>query len=156
MNKISNINYCGKKVTDNNNVYNGSNIGKYTGLGIGIAMTAREIYGINKTFNKDKNFREFYDKLVKNIIDMIETLADKNLSIDADKYKKIGKYTTSVLFSLAYISLGLVLGAIADKIINKFRANKTDEIVQIQQNYLIEEYLKATGQEQDIETKNLS
>ncbi len=148
MNKINAVNYCGKKVSDNNNIYNGSNIGKYTGLGIGAAITTKEIYDINKTFKQNKEFHKFYNKFVTNIINAIESTSNEIISIDNNKYKKIGKYVAYGVLSSAFIGLGLIVGAIIDKIINKFRAQNADEIAQMQQNYLIEEYLKATGQEQ--------
>lgn len=156
MNKINTVNYCGKKVTDNNNIYNGSNIGKYTGLGIGAAVTTKEIYDINKNFKQDKEFRKFYNKFVTNIINAIETTSNEIISIDIKKYKKIGKSVTYSVLSTVFIGLGLIIGAIIDKIINIFRAQNADEIAQMQQNYLIEEYLKAIDQEQYSETKNLS
>lgn len=143
---VNSINFTGKSKTTNGNEYTKSNIGKYVGTSVGLAAGLRYDYlvtkEIKKTFSPVKRIIvEWYNGIISkksgmSVKDMLEEceIGIKQFRAVRKKALAFGMKTMMILTPLLCAGVALGVGALADKLVNTYRAKKADKANQTIQN----------------------
>ena len=133
---INSVNFTGHAVTKNGNDYNKTNVGKYIGTAAGVAWVSCPLYVITKN---DRSYRRFvvetWDKLVSFAAeksDAFKELRDlPRKEYRAARFEGVshGGKVGVILATIGLPLVGLGLGAVADGIVNHFRAKKADKSI---------------------------